>query len=129
MTEQCIAVHPDTTVDEAVQIMSENKIRRLCVVRTKIGGHLQRYRKSNHDAGRALNDIFSDTATSIGKRLNKLFCCLRSIIRALRALLLGVVQSKLFCRIKSATIIRSVTSIYLQTRSTKKESRAYLTLR
>lgn len=74
MTEQCIAVHPDTTVDEAVQIMSENKIRRLCVVKNnKLAGicaigDIAVKSKLLNDAGRALNDISSPTRQQVSGR-------------------------------------------------------------
>lgn len=72
MTNECIAVTPDTSVEDAVNIMSERKIRRLCVVDNDelIGicamGDIAVRSKLLEDAGEALSEISSPTRQQHG---------------------------------------------------------------
>ena len=70
MTDYCIAVERDTSIDDVAEIMAENKIRRVCVLDQGelIGvcaiGDLAISRNTKRDAGIALSEI------SIPSKLN-----------------------------------------------------------
>lgn len=73
MTRECIAVTPDTPVEDAVHIMADRKIRRLCVVDNDelIGicaiGDIAVRSKLLEDAGEALSEISSPTRQQRGE--------------------------------------------------------------
>lgn len=71
MTSKCITVNPETPVEEAARIMSDHKIRRLCVVDRGelVGicaiGDIAVHNKLLFDAGAALSNISAPTRHQI----------------------------------------------------------------
>lgn len=71
MTGECIAVTPQTTIEDAVNIMSDHKIRRLCVVDEDelIGicaiGDVAVRSKLLDEAGQALSGVSSPTRQQV----------------------------------------------------------------